>query len=255
MGGRPPCRRASRADRPRLGHHEPARLPHRRGRAVLEQRERDAGILKVAGGALRRGPGRGRRRLARGRARPAGAGGRHDRQPPGLARGALCRLPRRAAELAAGLVHGEGGRRPRTVRLVPGLSRARRRRLARRDARRGDADPGRARRPRERTAAASSCPGPTASGLEARTAGSRSFATYMTGEVFDVLRRHSILGRLMERRARPMPTPSHRGLDQRAGVRGGGPGRLLHDAVQRPHAWPVRRSAGRRRWPAISAAC
>jgi 2-dehydro-3-deoxygalactonokinase len=62
-----------------------------------------------------------------------------------------------------------------------------------------------------------------------------SFATYMTGEVFDVLRRHSILGRLMRDDGAPHdPDAFRRGLDRaRAPEPGGttaaGGGRLLHD--------------------------
>ena len=54
------------------------------------------------------------------------------------------------------------------------------------------------------------------------------FATYMTGEVYEVLVRHSILGRLMtaarprSRRLRPRPRP-------RPGLGPAAPGRLLHD--------------------------
>ncbi len=54
------------------------------------------------------------------------------------------------------------------------------------------------------------------------------FATYMTGEVFDVLRRHSILGRLMQD-APPDPEAFRRGLDHARHGAGCGPGRLLHD--------------------------
>jgi 2-dehydro-3-deoxygalactonokinase len=54
------------------------------------------------------------------------------------------------------------------------------------------------------------------------------FATYMTGEVFDVLRRHSILGRLMQD-APPDADAFHRGLDHARRSAAGGPGRLLHD--------------------------
>ena len=54
------------------------------------------------------------------------------------------------------------------------------------------------------------------------------FATYMTGEVFDVLRQHSILGRLMSGQA-PDDAAFARGLERARGSAGTPPGRLLHD--------------------------
>jgi 2-dehydro-3-deoxygalactonokinase len=55
-----------------------------------------------------------------------------------------------------------------------------------------------------------------------------SFATYMTGEVFDVLRQHSILGRLMAGDA-PDDEAFDRGLKRAASSAAAPPGRLLHD--------------------------
>ena len=69
----------------------------------------------------------------------------------------------------------------------------RRCRRAGRDARRGDADPG-LRRGRARSA----CPARTANGCEVKKARIERFSTSMTGEVYAVLRQHSILGRMME---------------------------------------------------------
>lgn len=54
------------------------------------------------------------------------------------------------------------------------------------------------------------------------------FSTYMTGEVFDVLRRQSILGRLMQE-GPPDRDAFRRGLDHARRSAGDGPGRLLHD--------------------------
>ena len=54
------------------------------------------------------------------------------------------------------------------------------------------------------------------------------FTTYMTGEVFDVLRRHSILGRLMAGEAED-EAAFGRGLRQARESTGAPPGRLLHD--------------------------
>jgi 2-dehydro-3-deoxygalactonokinase len=50
----------------------------------------------------------------------------------------------------------------------------------------------------------------------------------MTGEVFDVLRQHSILGRLMSGQA-PDDAAFARGLERARGSAGTPPGRLLHD--------------------------
>ena len=54
------------------------------------------------------------------------------------------------------------------------------------------------------------------------------FATYMTGELYDVLRRHSILGRLMSGDA-PDDDAFGQGLDRARRSAGAPPGRLLHD--------------------------
>ena len=54
------------------------------------------------------------------------------------------------------------------------------------------------------------------------------FATYMTGELYDVLRRHSILGRLMSGDA-PDDDAFDQGLDRARRSAGAPPGRLLHD--------------------------
>lgn len=55
-----------------------------------------------------------------------------------------------------------------------------------------------------------------------------SFATYMTGEVFDVLRRHSILGRLMVDDVSDEGA-FDRGLERARASAAAPPGRLLHD--------------------------
>jgi 2-dehydro-3-deoxygalactonokinase len=55
-----------------------------------------------------------------------------------------------------------------------------------------------------------------------------SFATYMTGELFDVLRHHSILGRLMTGDA-PDEAAFGRGLERARASATAPPGRLLHD--------------------------
>jgi 2-dehydro-3-deoxygalactonokinase len=54
------------------------------------------------------------------------------------------------------------------------------------------------------------------------------FATYMTGEVYDVMVRHSILGRLMEPGG-PDDAAFAAGLERAGRSAGAGPGRLLHD--------------------------
>ncbi len=54
------------------------------------------------------------------------------------------------------------------------------------------------------------------------------FATYMTGEVFDVLVHHSILGRLVVE-APPEPAAFDAGLARAARSAGAAPGHLLHD--------------------------
>lgn len=55
-----------------------------------------------------------------------------------------------------------------------------------------------------------------------------TFATYMTGELFELVTRHGILGRLMGGSA-VLPDAFARGLAQASASNGGGPGRLLHD--------------------------
>ena len=54
------------------------------------------------------------------------------------------------------------------------------------------------------------------------------FATYMTGEVYDVLVRHSILGRLMSEGSSD-PAAFDRGLTRARASAAAAPGRLLHD--------------------------
>ena len=75
---------------------------------------------------------------------------------------------------------------------------------------------------------ATSCRARTANGPGARTGRLVGFATYMTGELYDVLRRHSILGRLMSGDA-PDDDAFGQGLDRARHSAGAPPGRLLHD--------------------------
>jgi 2-dehydro-3-deoxygalactonokinase len=71
-------------------------------------------------------------------------------------------------------------------------------------------------------------PGTHSKWAEVRDGRIAGFATYMTGEVFDVMRRHSILGRLMREGAAPHDDDAfRRGLDKGAGP--GAKGVLLHD--------------------------
>lgn len=138
--------------------------------------------------------------------------------------------PAGVGDLARGLteVEGPGGR---TVRLVPGLT-----------TRGQDGTPDVMRGEETQILGELATAGPGAgsgrfvlpgthskwaAAADGRIAG---FATYMTGEVFDVLRRHSILGRLMPPEAPHDPAAFRRGLDrarERRGLNGGGG--LLHD--------------------------
>ncbi|HEX8374886.1 MAG TPA: 2-dehydro-3-deoxygalactonokinase, partial [Geminicoccaceae bacterium] len=199
--------------------------------AVLERREAARGILSVAGGAF-----------ADALAEVAGDWLAAEPGVPVLASGMIgsrqgwrevpyADCPVGAAELARGFaeVAGPGDR---TVRIAPGL-------LARDaggvpDVMRGEetqilgeiAAHG-------VTSGRFVLPGTHSKWATAEAGRILSFATYMTGEVFDVLRRHSILGRLMRDAAPHDPDAFRRGLDRaRApepeGTAVGG-GRLLHD--------------------------
>ena len=61
-----------------------------------------------------------------------------------------------------------------------------------------DADPRRSRRPARRRRARVPAAEPTASGRASSVVASSSFSTYMTGELYAVMKSHSILGRMME---------------------------------------------------------
>jgi 2-dehydro-3-deoxygalactonokinase len=133
--------------------------------------------------------------------------------------------PAGAGELARGLaeVEGPGGR---TVRIAPGL-------LARDPAGVPDVMRGEETQILGELAASGArdgrlvLPGTHSKWAEVRDGRIAGFATYMTGEVFDVMRRHSILGRLMREGAPADDAAFRRGLDK-----GAGPcakGLLLHD--------------------------
>lgn len=193
---------------------------------VLERRGQDAGILKVPGGDF-----------AGALAAVAGDWLAAAPTAPVLAAGMIgsrqgwrevpyVPCPAGLAELAAGL--GEVALADgRTVRLVPGLARP--------------ADPATGGFPDvmrgEETqilglgdASAGCCVLPGTHSKWAWTEGGRiaGFATYMTGELFELLARHGILGRLMTGGG-VLPGPFADGLARAAAGAGGPPGRLLHD--------------------------
>jgi 2-dehydro-3-deoxygalactonokinase len=195
---------------------------------VLERRVGETGILKVPGGDF-----------AGALATAAGDWLAAAPQLPVLAAGmigsrqgwrevAYVPCPAGLAELAAGLalVAGPGGRE---VRLVPGLARP--------GAAEGFPDVMRGEET-QIVGALAAAPGeerrcfvlPGTHSKWAWTTGTRieRFATYMTGEVFEVLTRHSILGRLMQGDAHD-PAAFARGLERARASGGAPPGRLLHD--------------------------
>jgi 2-dehydro-3-deoxygalactonokinase len=195
---------------------------------VLQQRERDAGILKVQdgdfAGTLQDAIGDW---LAGAPDLPVLAAGMiGSRQGWHEAPYAPC--PAGLAELAGGLVAvpAEGGR---AVRLVPGVIRP---------AEGGDFPD--VMRGEETQILGDLAAGQAANrrcyvlpGTHSKWAwceGGRiaRFATYMTGEVYDVLVRHSILGRLMEQ-GEPDEAAFAAGLERSTRSAGASPGRLLHD--------------------------
>jgi 2-dehydro-3-deoxygalactonokinase len=193
---------------------------------VLERREAARGILAVQDGAF-----------AEALAEAAGDWLVAEPDLPVLASGMIgsrqgwreapyAECPAGALELARGLVEVEGPE-ARPVRIAPGL-------LTRDDAGVPDVMRGEETQilgelgARGTGAGRFVLPGTHSKWAQARDGRITGFATYMTGEVYDVLRRHSILGRLM-REAPPDAGAFRRGLDKAAEGRSAGPGRLLHD--------------------------
>ncbi len=195
---------------------------------VLERRERAAGILKVADGdfaaALDEVAGDW---LAAAPELPVVAAGMIGSRQ-GWREVPYVPCPAGLAELAAGLatVTTPAGR---PVRLVPGVSRL--------DGAAGFPDVMRG----EETQVLGLLAGTADTGPRcvvlpgthskwAWTGNGRllSFATYMTGELFDLVTRHGILGRLMGSSAVKADAFA-RGLARASASAGGGPGRLLHD--------------------------
>ena len=198
------------------------------GGSVLEQRTEAAGILKIADGAFAAALG-------------AAVGDWLEQAPdlPVLAAGmigsrqgwrevAYVPCPAGLPELAAGLgtVMAPDGR---AVRLVPGLVRT--------------ADPtgfpdvmrgeetqimGALARGGVQGRRCFVLPGTHSKWAWSEAGRIMRFATYMTGEVYDVLARHSILGRLMTGE-RPDPAAFARGLERARRSAGAPPGQLLHE--------------------------
>ena len=188
---------------------------------------RRSASLQVADGALRRGARHAARRLAR-RARAA-ARVRHDRQPPGLGRGAVHRDARRRSRTSP---PASCARPARELAIVPGVRTRDAARHARRHARRGDADP-RRRRPSARRACCSCCPARTANGRCVEQGRIVDFMTFMTGEMWHVLLdtassagspRHRRQARAADRRSRA------------ASRAASAPGSLAARRVRRAHA-------------------
>lgn len=198
------------------------------GGGVLERRDRAAGILKVADGdfaaALDEVAGDWLEALPEVPVVAAGMIG--SRQ--GWREVAYVPCPAGLPELAAGLgtVTARGGR---PVRLVPGVSRLERA-AGFPDVMRG-----------EETQVLGLLAGAVDAGPRcvvlpgthskwAWTDDGRvlSFATYMTGELFELVTRHGILGRLMGS-GDIAPDAFARGLARASASAGAGPGRLLHD--------------------------
>ncbi len=133
--------------------------------------------------------------------------------------------PAGAAEIAAATIVAPapelGG-----VRILPGVSFHRFARRARRDARRGDPDPGRAGRRGDEGVFVL----PGTHSKWARVEGGRivAFATYMTGEIFAVLKSHSVLGRMMAEPAGREGAGFAKGVEAAQGLEH--PGDLLHAA-------------------------
>jgi len=192
---------------------------------VLERREAPRGILAVQDGAF-----------AEALAEAAGDWLEAEPDLPVLASGMIgsrqgwreapyAECPAGAPELARGLVEVEGPA-GRPVRIAPGL-------LTRDAAGVPDVMRGEETQILGELGARGTgdgrfvLPGTHSKWAEVREGRVTAFATYMTGEVYDVLCRHSILGRLM-REGPPDPSAFRRGLDKAAGG-AAGPGRLLHD--------------------------
>jgi 2-dehydro-3-deoxygalactonokinase len=226
------------------------------GGAVLERREAARGILSVAGGAF-----------AEALAEVAGDWLAAEPGLPVLASGMIgSRQGWREvpyADCPAGAPSSPAARRgggpgDRTVRIAPGL-------LARDAGGVPDVMRGEETQILGELAASGASsgrfvlPGTHSKWAAAEAGRILSFATYMTGEVFDVLRRHSILGRLMRDDGAPHDPDAFRlGLDRaRAPEPGGttaaGGGRLLHDLFgARTLGLPA--TCPRRRSPPTSAA-
>ena len=170
--------------------------------AVLDARAAPLGIQQVRD-AFRAGARRAPRRLA---ARPGAAPRlRNDRQPPGLDRGALRRLSRRRSTRSRG---ASCARRTARSRSFPGFVVPRRRQDVP-DVMRGEETQivGRGRRAMRRRRSPI-LPGTHSKWAIVRDGTIAAFATYMTGEVYAVLREHSILGRMADRTARVDLQPS-----------------------------------------------
>jgi 2-dehydro-3-deoxygalactonokinase len=199
-----------------------------RNGCVLERRASEAGILKVPGGdfagALATAAGDW---LAAAPHLPVIAAGMIGSRQ-GWREVAYVSCPAGLEELAAGLatVSGPGGRE---VRLVPGLARP--------GATDGFPDVMRGEETQILGALADApgeerrcfvLPGTHSKWAWTSGTGIERFATYMTGEVFEVLTRHSILGRLMQGDAHDAAAFA-RGLDRARASGAAPPGRLLHD--------------------------
>lgn len=197
--------------------------------AVLDRRSREAGILKVAdgdfAGALAAAAGDW---LAAAPAAPVVASGMIGSRQ-GWREVAYVPCPVGLPELAAGLatVTAADGR---TVWLVPGMCRPGGPGGGFPDVMRGEET--------QVMGLLASRPGPTARccvlpGTHSKwvwTEGGRvaSFSTWMTGELYEFVTRHGILGRLMTS-ASVDPAAFDRGLARAAASAGAAPGRLLHD--------------------------
>ena len=195
--------------RGRLGHDQPPRLSASTTTARASTSSRTpSGILSVAGRRLSRR----RRRDSRAARRPAAAAGRHGRLQPRLGRGALCPVPGRRSTISSGNLVWAGEREA----IVPGVSLLSDR-TRRRHARRGSPVARRRRgRHGRRRRASSATRARTTNGWRSRRAGSTRFRTVMTGELFNLLKEHSILGDLLAGRGRRRTRRSGDGVAPRA---------------------------------------
>ena len=155
----------------------------------VDEFEDGKGVLSVPTGEF---PG-GRRGDPRAARRPAAAACRNGRLEPRLGRGALCPVPGGIDELVDELVWAE-----EREAIVPGVS-LHRRRPRRRHARRGGAAARRRRGGTGRPDALVCHPGTHNKwAVLRRRAGSQRFRTVMTGELFNLLKQHSILADLLQ---------------------------------------------------------